>query len=76
MDEIIVMRMDVEIGHVTIYMRAVMVFGHVLMDEMKIIVAEQYAPHKPMHVYILSIIQCFAYLLRLLMIELCIVLEP
>ncbi len=69
-DKNTVMSLDVEIGHVTIYTRAVMVFGHVLMDEMKITAAEQYALHKLMHVYLLTIIQPFACLLHVLMIKL------
>jgi hypothetical protein len=76
MDRNTMMNLDVVIGHVTIYMRAVMGFGHVLMDEMKIIVVEQYVLHKLIHVYLLLIIHGFVCLLDRLMIELSIVLEP
>lgn len=42
-------------GHVTIYIRVVMVFGYVLMDEMKITVVEEYVLRKLMCAYLLSI---------------------
>ncbi len=45
------------IGCVTIYMHVVMDIRHVLMDEMKTIVVEQYVLYAVMHVYLLSIIQ-------------------
>jgi len=57
MDKNILMSSGVETGHVIICMHAVTAFGHVLMDEMKIVAVEQYALHKRMLVYLLSILQ-------------------
>ncbi len=53
----IVTSLDVETGHVIICMHAVTAFGHVVMDEMKIIAVEQNVLHKRMLVYLLSILQ-------------------
>ncbi len=57
MDRNTMMNLGVVIGHVTIYMRVVMVFGHALTVKMKIIVVEQYVLRKRIHVYLLTIIR-------------------
>jgi hypothetical protein len=62
MDNNITMSLAVEIGHVATFIHVVTDFGHVLMDVMKRTVVKQYALQKLFHVYILTIIPCFAWI--------------